>query len=481
MLSVSDHTTASKGAPVSMLTREDDVDAHALRKRGWTISAIARHLGHDRKTIRAYLSGNRSAGVREHVEVNVFDRYEAYVRARLLEDPHVWASVLFDEIVALGFDRSYPVFTHQVRTRSLRPHCEPCAPAKHRPVAVIEHPPGVETQWDWVDLPDPPPSWGWDGPARLFVGALAHSGKWRAVLAESMDQPHVIDGLDRVSRALGGVTNEWRFDRMATVCHRATGRITASFAAVAKHYGVAVRICPPRHGNRKGVVEKANHTAAQAWWRTLSDDVTLEAAQASLERFCAGRRGDGRSRVIGEVRATVAVHAASERLRTMPAPFPATITVERRVNAQALVSFRGNRYSVPPELAHTTVSVTRLLHQAHINIATPAGIVIARHALAADGTGVMVRHHGHVIALEHAALAAFNDGPPHRRKQRIPPGPAAIAAAKEIISTQTISEQTISTPITPNNPGPGRRAAGDDVVVDLAAYARAAHGRNTLT
>ena len=33
-----------------MLTQEDDVDAHALFKRGWTISAIARHLGHDRKT-----------------------------------------------------------------------------------------------------------------------------------------------------------------------------------------------------------------------------------------------------------------------------------------------------------------------------------------------------------------------------------------------------------------------------------------------
>ena len=46
-----------------MLTREEDIDAHALRKRGWTISAIARHLGRDRKTIRAYLAG-REAGVR---------------------------------------------------------------------------------------------------------------------------------------------------------------------------------------------------------------------------------------------------------------------------------------------------------------------------------------------------------------------------------------------------------------------------------
>ena len=112
--------------------------------------------------------------------------------------------------------------------------------------------------------------------------------------------------------------------------------------------------------------------------------------------------------------------------------------------------------------------------------------MIARHAVVADGTGVMVRHHGHVVALEHAALTAFNDGPPHRRKQRIPPGPAALAAAKEIISEQTICPQTISTPINsdnpdnPDNPGP-KRVAGDDVVVDLAAYARAAQGRNTLT
>jgi len=47
-----------------MLTREDDVDAHALSREGWTISAIARHLGHDRKTIRNYLTGRRIAGQR---------------------------------------------------------------------------------------------------------------------------------------------------------------------------------------------------------------------------------------------------------------------------------------------------------------------------------------------------------------------------------------------------------------------------------
>jgi transposase len=442
-----------------MLTREDDVDAHALYARGWTISAIARHLGHDRKTIRAYLAGGRVAGERARSNDGAFDPFVAYATERLCEDPHLWAMTLFDELTALGFAQSYQTLTRQIRVRGLRPACESCRPAKDRPAAVIDHPPGEETQWDWVELPNPPAAWGWGRSACLFVGALSHSGKWRGRLAESMDQPHVIDGLDRVTRDLGGLSGVWRFDRMATVCDPATGRVSASFAAVAKHYGVSVAICPPRHGNRKGVVEKANHTAAQRWWRNLGDDITVEAAQASLDAMCAARF-DQRVKVINEARATVEIHAGRERLRVMPpVPFAATITVERKVTANARVAFRGNHYSVPPELAHSAVVVTARLDHPTIDIATAAGTVIARHRLAAEGTGAVVAQHGHITALNTAALAAFSDAAPHRSKQRIPPGPAALAAAAHLSGSA---------------PEPGQ-------VIDLARYTEAANRRNTLT
>jgi transposase len=443
-----------------MLTQEDDVDAHALRKRGWSISAIARHLGHDRKTIRAYLDDGRTAGVRASAGADWFAVFDVYCRERLLEDPHLWAMTLFDEVVVLGFDRSYPTLTRQLRIRALRPHCERCSATKGRVVTIIDHPAGEETQWDWVDLPDPPPGWGWGSSASLFVGALAHSGRWRGVLAESKDQAHTIDALDRITRALGGLTRVWRFDRMATVCHPPTGRLTASFAGVAKHYAVSVVICPPRRGNRKGVVEKANHTAAQRWWRTLPDEITIIEAQASLDRFCV-RVGDTRRRVINGHRATVAVHAATEPLTRPPAPFPATLTVQRNVTAQALVAFRGNRYSTPPEIAHTVVHVVWLLGTAVIDVVTPPGIVIARHRLAPDGAGVTVRDHVHVTALDVAAMAAATSVPPHRRKQRIPPGPAAQAAAAVLAGTTS-------------------KDCADARVVDLSAYAKAANGRNTL-
>ena len=97
-----------------MITQGADVEIHALQKQGWSVSAIARHVGHDRKTVSDVSerrTRGRGASQRGGV-VDPFDRFEMYVRQRFGDDPHVWATVLFDEVVALGFDRSYQRFTH---------------------------------------------------------------------------------------------------------------------------------------------------------------------------------------------------------------------------------------------------------------------------------------------------------------------------------------------------------------------------------
>ena len=245
-----------------MLTLEDDIDVHALARQGWSISAIARHTGHDRKTIRAYLSGQRAAGARAMAGPDLLEPFIDYMVKRLAEDPHLLALTLFEEVTELGYDRSYPTFTREIRARSLRPVCEPCHPAKDRPASVIEHPPGAETQWDWVELPDPPRSWGWGAKAHLLVGSLAHSGRWRGTLEAFEDQPHLVEALDRTTRALGGLTRAWRFDRMSTVCDPGTGRVSHSFAGVAKYYGVDVKICPARRGNS---ILSAGRASATAW------------------------------------------------------------------------------------------------------------------------------------------------------------------------------------------------------------------------
>jgi hypothetical protein len=366
---------------------------------------------------------------------------------------------------------SYPSLTRNIRVRGLRPVCEQCRSVTERPNAIIAHEPGDETQWDWLDLPNPPALSGWGRTAHLLVGSLAHSSKWRGSLEPSTDQPHLVQGLDRVTRALDGVTKTWRFDRMSTVCDPGSGAITASFAGVAKHYAVAVAVCPPRRGNRKGVVEKNNHTAAQRWWRTLPDDVTVEQAQADLDRFCSAR-GDTRMRATPEGRCSVAALAATEPLQPVAAqPYPVIVTQQRTASRQALVAYRGNRYSMPPELAMATVMLTRPVGGQFIDIATSGGIVIARHKLLADGLGATVRDAGHVIALDTAAMAAASSGRGHRRKERIPPGPEARAAAAELRKRLAAGDRVVvETSATTT----------DSTVIDLSVYERAAQLRSTL-
>jgi len=446
-----------------MLTHEVEVDVHALHRQGWTISAIARHTQHDRKTIRAYLTGGRVAGQRVLSVPDPFEVFAGYCRQRLNDDPHVWATTLFDEVVALGFDRSYPSFTRDLRTHWVRPHCEPCSASTGRDHAVIPHPPGEETQWDWLELPDPPEHWGLPGHAHLLVGALSSSGRWRGYLADAEDHPHLVEGLHAVAGRLGGLTKSWRFDRMATVASPNTGRITNSFAPVAKHYGVQVALCPPRHGNRKGVVEKGNDTAAQRWWRTVPDAFTMAQAQASLDALCA-RAGDGRIRKRDGERTTVGDLAAAEVLLLAPLPpaFPALLTITRIVSAQALVAFRGNFYSVPPGLPGTTLTVTHRLGDAALDVATASGTVLARHRRESDGAGVMVRDTVHVTALETAVLAAFSTDKPCHRKARRPPTVAALAEAEHLLSKGSRSYLD---------------GLDDEVVVDLRRYADAAESR----
>jgi len=427
-----------------MLTQGEDVEAHALSERGWSISAIARHLERDRKTVRSYLSGDREPGVRATATVDPLAEFEVYIRARFVDDPHLWATSLFVEVAALGYGRSYPSCGRQVRQRGLRPHCEACRGVKGRDTIEIEHPPGEEIQWDWFERRRAP----WGGTAYVLLGTLPHSSRTRGVLAESLDQAHLIEAMDAVMRRLGGTARVWRTDRLATVIVPGTRDVQPSFAPVAKHYRAIVEPCPPRRGNRKGAVEAAVRYVCGRWWRTMSA-TTPEEAQASLDRFLAGP-GDARERRTATgAKTTVGALGDTEALLALPAAaFPATIEVTRIVAANATVAFRGNRYAVAPGLTDTTLTLRHRLGAATVEIHSPAGGLLCAHRLAPSGAGSIVRSPEQHAALERVVLSAFTTARPCDRKANRPPGAEALAAAAALLGDE-----------------------GRVVVVDLAAYA----------
>jgi transposase len=424
-----------------MFSVGEDVEADALFKRGWTVSAIARHLGRDRKTVRSYLLGERSPGVRRTSRTDPLDEYRAYVAARFRDDPHLWASALFDEVVALGYPSSYVSFARQVRLAGLRPHCEGCTGVKGRETIEIDHPPGEEIQWDWFERRNAP----WGETAYILLGTLSYSGRTRGVLSESMDQAHLIESMDQVMRRLGGTARSWRTDRLATVIVPGTADVQRSFAPVAKHYGAVITPCPPRRGNRKGAVECGGKFCCGRWWRTMTDR-TMADAQVSLDRFWS-TTGDARLRPPGryldpgqqtEERGrprwpTVGELAETESLKALPACYPAVIEVHATPDDKASVAFRGNRYSVPPGLGAIELTLRHRLGTASLEIFSPSGIELVSHGLARRGAGAVIRTEAHRAALEAVVLGQFTTRGPCDRKANKPPGPVALAERARLL------------------------------------------------
>jgi transposase len=97
-----------------MLTEENDVEMHALHARGWNLSAISRHTGRDRKTIRRYLAGEGPGQIREAAP-SCLEPFRGYIAARFVDDPHLPAVTLFDELTAARFERSYPTLVRELR------------------------------------------------------------------------------------------------------------------------------------------------------------------------------------------------------------------------------------------------------------------------------------------------------------------------------------------------------------------------------
>jgi hypothetical protein len=285
----------------------------------------------------------------------------------------------------------------------------------------------------------------------VLVGALSYSSQARAVLAEAPDLAHLVEALDGVLRRFGGTARRWRFDRMATVIDPHTQRLQPSFAQVAKHYQVGVDPCPPRRGNRKGVVEKAVHFLTQRWWRTARLEQPA-GAQASLDRFWA-TTGDARPRPDGR---SVGELGDSEPLLTLPVdPYLATVQVERTVAANCTIAFRGNHYSVPPGLVGATVMVCHRLGTLELTVHSEASLLLATHPLAPQGAGRTQRQAGHAAALERVVLQAFTTKRPCPRKANQPPGPQALTAAHQLRLLHT---------------------GDNEVTVDLDRYAQLAGG-----
>jgi transposase len=349
---------------------------HDLKRQGLSVSAIARQLGLDRKTVRRHLERGLEAptyGPRAP-QPTLIECYEDYLAARVAAYPELSGKRLLREIREMGYAGGYTRLTDFLR--EVRPPRRPVFERR------FETPPGRQGQVDFAefkvaftDAPDVVRKvW-------LFTMVLGHSRWLWGRFCASQDLQTVLRCHIEAFAAMAGAPGELLYDRMKTavIGEDADGLVSynVSLVALLNHYGALPRACRPYRAKTKGKVERPYRYIRQDFFlgRTFRD---LD----DLNRQFEGWRAEiANARVHATTRRVVEEHFAEEQpsLIAHPAiPYSAVLTVERRISHEGMVSVGGNLYSVPDATRKRVVEVQN--HPREVRIFED-GRLIASHPL----------------------------------------------------------------------------------------------------
>jgi transposase len=345
-----------------------------LHRQGLSVSAIARQLGVDRKTVRTYIAkglARRPTG--SAPAPGMVNRFEPYLRWRLTAYPALTALRLFREIKERGYSGRYSVVRDRVR--DLRPTRSAGYEVR------FETPPGEQAQVDFarfeVEFADEP---GAKRIVWLFSMVLGYSRLIWARFVLHQDLQTVLRCHIAAFETIGGAPRTILYDRMKTavIGEDAEGLVVYNRALVdlARHYGFQPRACRPYRPKTKGKVERP--------FRYIREDFFLGGNFRNLEDLNAQLRHwldtVANPRLHATTRRIVSEAFAEEKtsLQALPeAPYRAALRLERRASHEGMVSVDGNLYSVPDTTRRRVFDVHVLADEIRI---FEDGALVASHA-----------------------------------------------------------------------------------------------------
>jgi transposase len=393
-----------------------------LHRQGVSISAIARRVALDRKTVRRYIAQGLEPptyGPRQP-RISQLRAFEPYLRERLVAFPQLTGRRLHRELRDLGYSGGYSILTDLLR--------------EIRPVEVssfevrFETPPGRQAQVDFAHFrtvfSDEP---GVERIIWLFSMVLGHSRMLWARFVLHQDLRTLLHCHAAAFEALGGVPEQILYDRMRTVFQREdpdTSHIiyNRTLLAFASHYGYLPKACKAYRAKTKGKVERP--------FRYIREDFFLGRSFRNLDdlnvQFRQWLDQVANVRTHATTRRVVAEHFAEERPALQPltaGAFQAVLRLERRITRDGMVSIDGNLYSVPNSARRRTVEVHSTANEVRI---LEDGTVIAIHPVL-DGRG------------QRRIIAGHRTLPPPANSQTPRNDRSAVARAGDIVALRSLA------------------------------------------
>lgn len=314
---------------------------------GLGISAIARELGLDRKTVRRAIRTDNFLAVKQQgrSRSSKLDPFKSAIDRLLAKTPHLSGVRILEKLRQLGYTGGKSILNEYLVT----------LPQRQEEVYLrIETGPGEQAQCDW----------GQCGALVLgktkrllscFVMTLAYSRFMyvRFYLAETIE--NFLDGHVHAFNAFGGVPQTIVYDNLKSVVLQRQGKtilFNPTLMDFAGYYLFKPEPCRLRAPHHKGKVErgvgfvKSNFLAGH-------DDIFLPPAElAFVNHECAQWLADINNRIHGTTHQPPVELLAEERAQLLPLP-PHPYDIARKkplyADRQAFVHFETNLYSVLPE------------------------------------------------------------------------------------------------------------------------------------
>jgi transposase len=365
-----------------MLRLEGFMEIRKLHQDGLSVSEIARRLDMDRKTVRKYLGELPRTYQRPPKSCKV-DPFRAFLRERW-EQGVENASRLFRELQKRGYVGCFTQVKKVVRPWR--------GENRERAFVRFETEPGQQAQMDWGHFGN------WDG-KRLYGFALTLSwSRMRFVeFTQRQDMETMLNCMIHAFHYFGGLTAAVLTDNMKTwVVERIDGqpRFHLKMLDFASYYGFVPRVCHPYRPETKGKIESTIRYIKSSFWPGI-DFTSLADLNRQAFLWCeeANRRQHGTTR---EVPLERLAREGLTPLNGQP-DYDTSYYSPRQVAKDCLLSYHGNRYSVPYTYAGKSVVVREGLDSGTIRIFHQQDL-IAEHRLA-SGKGGMIMQQEHYGSL----------------------------------------------------------------------------------
>jgi len=381
-----------------MFRSEAWMNVRSLKKQGLSNRQIARQLGMDRRTVARLAAADAHPKRKGRERPSKLDPYKETIDVWLESYPSLRASTILERLRPLGYDGGSSILKNYV-------HDKKEAVAKKATVR-FETLPGYQAQVDFGAVR----VFYLTGSVleRFFIAQMGFSPYRIIVLCDDETRATLTSCLAAAFTELGGVPAELLLDNMKPVVRRprhGSGEVIfqEGWIAFCAHYGLLPRACAPYRAQTKGKVERLiSIVKSEVAARTFLDrDHLASEIAAAAERY--------NSHVHGTTRMKPAERLQLERdyLADLPAAaYPLEPPALRSVSCEALVSFAGNRYSVPARSVGKKVKVQAT--GTELIIYDKSGALLASHLARPAGAGetVMVPEHyegvsGHKEAFAH--------------------------------------------------------------------------------